>query len=118
MRLSGPSSERAVGFPFRELAAEEGVVFPDHLVVIPGAGTRRALDRVLQDLKPGVTEVYVRPAVDSPELRACAPDWPARVDDHDLVVRDSATRTLLERAGVELIGYRALRDLQRADAAR
>jgi predicted glycoside hydrolase/deacetylase ChbG (UPF0249 family) len=116
IRLSGSSSERVVGFPFRDLAADEGVVFPDHLLVIRGAGTRRSLERVLHELKPGVTEVYVHPAVDSPELRACAPDWPARVDDHDLVVHDSSLRTLLDRAGVTLVGYRELRDLQRAEA--
>src|SRR5205085_5892477 len=29
LRLSGASTERVIGFPFRRLAAEEGVVFPD-----------------------------------------------------------------------------------------
>ncbi len=38
IRLPGASTERTVGFPFRELAAEEGVVFPDHFVYVRGAG--------------------------------------------------------------------------------
>ncbi|MBV8386170.1 MAG: hypothetical protein JO155_05200, partial [Acidimicrobiia bacterium] len=114
MRLSGASTERVVGFPFRQLAAEEGVLFPDHLLVIPGVGSRRAIERVLADLRPGVTEVYVHPAVDTPELRAFAPDWAARVDDHDLITGHSTLRALAERAGATLIGYRELRDLQRA----
>ena len=67
----------------------------------------------MHDLQPGVTEVYVHPAVDSPELRALTTDWAARVDDHDLVVTDRSLRTMLERAGASLIGYRELRDLQR-----
>ncbi len=113
LRLSGARSERAIGFPFRRLAAEEGVVFPDHLVAYPGVGARRPLERVLHDLAPGVTEIYTHPAVDTPELRAFADDWPARVDDHDLLTRDSTVRVMLERAGVRLVGYRALRDLQR-----
>jgi hypothetical protein len=113
-RLSGQSSERTIGFPFRRLAEEEGVLFPDHLVVIPGVGSRRVLDRVVMDLRPGVTEVYVHPAVDTAELRSLAPDWPARVDDHDLVTRDRTLRTMFERAGAHLIGYRQLRDAQRA----
>ena len=117
LRLSGERSEAVVGFPFRKLAAEEGVVFPDHLVVIRGVGTRRALERLLHDLKPGVTEVYVHPAVDTDELRAFDTDWAGRVDDHDLVVRDHSIRSLAERAGIRLIGYRALRDLQRATPA-
>src|SRR5438093_3943017 len=113
LRLSGPSSERVVGFPFRALAAEQGVVFPDHFVYVRGVGSRRVVERTLVDLRPGVTELYVHPAVDTPELRALAPDWPSRVDDHDLVCNDDAVRTLAERAGVTLIGYRALRGAMR-----
>ena len=42
IRLSGASTERIVGFPFRRLAAEEGVLFPDHFVLVPnGVGSRR-----------------------------------------------------------------------------
>jgi predicted glycoside hydrolase/deacetylase ChbG (UPF0249 family) len=114
LRMAGASAERVVGFPFRKLAADEGVVFPDHFVYVRGVGSRRTIERVLFELRPGVTEVYVHPAIDTPELRAFAPDWAARVDDHDLVVRDHTIRTLAERAGVTLIGYRPLRDLQRA----
>lgn len=114
IRLSGASSERAIGFPFRRLAAEEGVLFPDHFVRVPGVGSRRTIERIIGELRPGVTEVYVHPAVDTPELRALADDWPARVDDHDLVTTDHALRSMLDRAGVQRIGFRPLRELQRA----
>jgi len=117
MRLGGASTQRAIGFPFRDLAAEEGVLFPDHLVVIPGVGTRRTLEKRLLDLKPGVTEVYVHPAIDTPELRSFSPDWASRVDDHAYVVHDGSLRTMIQRGGVKLIGYRELRDVQRAAAA-
>ena len=114
LRLSGASTERTIGFPFRQLAADEGVVFPDNFVLVrSGVGSRRDIERAVMELRPGVTEVYVHPAVDSPELRAATPDWAARVDDHDLVTRDRSLRTMLERAGVQLVGYRALRDAQR-----
>ena len=66
---------------------------------------------------PGVTEMYVHPAVDTPELRAFAPDWAARVDDHDLITGHSTLPALAARAGATLIGYREIRDLQRAAAA-
>ena len=113
LRLSGASSEHTVGFPFRRLAAEEGVLFPDHFLHVRGRGTRHVLERALFDLKPGVTEIYGHPAVDTPELRALAPDWANRVDDHDLFVRDTSIRSMAERAGVRFIGYRELRDLMR-----
>jgi predicted glycoside hydrolase/deacetylase ChbG (UPF0249 family) len=114
LRLSGASTERMVGFPFRKLAEEEGVVFPDHFVLVTGVGSRRSVERVIADLRPGVTEVYVHPALDTPELRAFAPDWAGRVDDHQLVTTDSELAVTLRRAGVHRIGFRRLRELQRA----
>jgi predicted glycoside hydrolase/deacetylase ChbG (UPF0249 family) len=113
VRLGDEATERSVGFPFRRLAAEEGVLFPDHLVPVRGA-SRAACERAIHGLEPGVTELVLHPAVDTPELRALAPDWAQRVDDHDALVEDLELRKLLERAGVTLIGYRQLRDLQRA----
>ena len=114
LRLAGASAERVTGFPFRRLAEEEGVVFPDHFLHVAGMGTRRVLERALADLRPGVTEVYAHPAIDTPELRALAPDWPARVDDHDLLARDHDFPAMAERLGVKFIGWRALRRLQRS----
>ncbi len=32
LRMAGASGERLIGFPYRRLAEEEGVVFPDHFV--------------------------------------------------------------------------------------
>ncbi len=114
LRLAGASAERVTGFPFRRLAAEAGVVFPDHFLHVAGRGTRPVLERALADLRPGVTEVYAHPAIDTPELRALAPDWPARVDDHDLLARDHDLPAMAERLGVKFIGWRALRRLQRS----
>ncbi len=114
LRLSSATAERSVGFPFRRLAAEEGVVAPDHLVRSRNRAGRVALDRLLGEMAPGVTEVVLRPAVDTAELRALAPDWASLVDDHDVVTVGQSLRALADRAGVTLIGYRQLRELQRA----
>jgi predicted glycoside hydrolase/deacetylase ChbG (UPF0249 family) len=114
LRLSGASTEKAIGFPFRDLATDEGILFPDHFLHVQGVGSRKTIERMLFDLRPGVTEAYVHPARDTPELRALAPDWAGRVDDHDLVTTDHSLRSMLQRAGVTLIGFRELRDLQRA----
>jgi predicted glycoside hydrolase/deacetylase ChbG (UPF0249 family) len=113
LRLLGQSSERVVGFPFRTLAAEEGILSPDHLIVNRGMSARDTFAQVLDELRPGVTELFVHPAVDTPELRAFAPDWTSRVDDHALVT-DAELRSKLDGMGVRLIGYEPLRDLQRA----
>src|ERR1700730_16816516 len=114
LRLSGPDTESLIGFPFRALAAEEGVVFPDDFVYVPGVGSRQILLDAIPRLRPGVTEAYLHPAVGSPELEAMATDWEARVDDHKLLVHDRDLHHALEAAGVTLIGYRPLRDVMRS----
>jgi predicted glycoside hydrolase/deacetylase ChbG (UPF0249 family) len=116
VRLPPATAERQVGFPFRTLAAEEGVVCPDHLLRVPrDRSARRAVERLLTELPPGVTEVVLRPAVDSAELRAVITDWAARVDDAALAMETDSFRALAVRAGAHLIDYRTLRKLQRAE---
>lgn len=119
LRLSGASTEPLIGFPFRSLAAEEGVVFPDHFAFVSGAGvgSRATLEAVVADLPAGVTEMYVHPAADHPELRALAPDWVGRVDDLALMCDDDGLRAALADAGAHLIGFKPLRELQRAGSA-
>ena len=113
LRLSGASTQDLIGFPFRDLAEEEGIVAPDHLIYYRGVGGRSAFEQLLEDPRPGVTEIFLHPATEHSELRALAPDWERRVDDHRLLTSHEL-RGALERAGMHLIGWRELRDLQRA----
>jgi len=113
MRLSGARTDAATETRLRKAAARAGVVVPDRIVHLHEMGTRKILERVFRDLRPGVTEIYAHPAVDTPELRAFAQDWSDRVNDHDLLTDDITIPTLIERAGATLIGYRPLRELMR-----
>jgi len=114
LRLGDESTEHLAGFPFRRLAAEEGVLFPDRVVLAP-PGARRQVERTLFELEPGVTEIVLHPAVDTDELRAaCGEDWSGRVEDHAMLCRDPWLGDLVGRAGAHLVGWRALRDLQRS----
>lgn len=114
LRLSGRSTQELVGFPFRDLADEEGVIAPDHFVYYSGVGARSAFETYFEGLRPGVTELYLHPATDHAELRALAPDWERRVDDHQLLTAEPELVERLEAHGVQLISWRDLRELQRA----
>ena len=112
IRLESGDAETAAGFPFRRLATEEGVSMPDHFRLVRG-GTRAHLEAVLADLAPGVTEVAFAPALAAEEIRAIDPAAAGRFDDL-AVLTDRELHARLEGLGVTLIGYRALRDAQRA----
>ena len=113
LRMLGQGSEAFLGFPAREVAEEAGAVFADDMLYAPQVGTRALLDGSLANLRPGVTELHLRPAVDTPELRCLARDWRERVDDYRLVCEEPTLRQAVEKAGATLIGYRDLRVLAR-----
>ncbi len=111
MRLQDTRSEEQAGFPFRQLAADEGVLTPDRVVELTDR-SNPGFTGLVESLEPGVTELVIRPAVDSAELRAADPSWADRVADHAVATGD--WRVTLDRAGITLLGYRAVRAVQRA----
>ncbi len=114
MRLAGGTLATLIGFPATELARDAGAIFSDRSITLSEGTTVRELETILAGLDPGVTELHLRPAVDSPELRALTRDWPSRVADHRLLCGTPNLRQVAERAGVSVIGFRALRNLARA----
>ncbi|MEY3680926.1 MAG: hypothetical protein RL547_1539 [Actinomycetota bacterium] len=114
IRLPSTITEDRAGFPFRRLAADEGVVFPDHFDHDWSSGSRARVMRAFSDLRPGVTEIHVQPAIDTEEVRSLAGEsangW---IDDLELMTNDRDLRELVESSGAVLIGYRALRDAMR-----
>ncbi|HEY5274756.1 MAG TPA: ChbG/HpnK family deacetylase [Acidimicrobiales bacterium] len=86
IRLPGAADERRIGFPFRALATERGVLAPDRVIALGTLGDDEAtLREALSSLEPGVTELHVHPAHDSPELRAATPSWETRVNEVTLL---------------------------------
>jgi hypothetical protein len=139
LRLPDAGAQRLAGFPFRALAAERGVLSPDRVILTGSSGgvlasghdrvgtsssedsghsgggeTEMQLTSLLANLEPGVTEICLRPALDTVELRAAAPDWRERIADHELLQAGGALAKAVSRSAVKLVGYRPLRDLMRA----
>jgi chitin disaccharide deacetylase len=114
IRLPSTVSAEQAGFPFRQLAVDEGVVFPDHFDHDWRAGSRERVYDAVATLQPGVTEIHVQPAIDTPEVRALTGAAQGWVDDLELVTSDERLPRLLEEQGATLIGYRELRTAMRA----
>ena len=114
IRLPSTVSEAQAGFPFRKLAAEEGVLFPDHFDHDWREGSRERVMQSFANLQPGVTEIHVQPCIDTPEIRALGNASIGWIDDYELVVNDQPLRDAIASSGAVMIGYRALRDAMRA----
>jgi hypothetical protein len=115
LRMAGKSGERALGFSCRQPASDRGVLYPDYFISPPWPEpTRPVVERLLANLRPGVSEVYLHPVLDGPELRAYDPENGHIRASDDANFRDAALRRMVEGSGVTLISYRSLRDLQRA----
>lgn len=113
IRLPSTITAEQAGFPFRALAAEDGVVFPDHFDHDWRAGSADRVYAAIEALQPGVTEIHVQPAVDTPEVRALGEVSQGWIDDLALVTSDDLRARLADRGAI-LIGYRELRDAMRA----
>lgn len=116
IRLPGAADERRIGFPFRALATERGVLAPDRVIALGTLGDDEAtLREALSSLEPGVTELHVHPAHDSPELRAATPSWETRVNEVTLL--EIAARILDEggTSAPQRIGYGVLTQAMRRE---
>lgn len=94
---------------------ERGIPLFDAVMLLPLDGTTDHIARtkaLVDALQPGLTYLVLHPAVDTPELRACAPDWPSRVANYE-ALSSLEVRDYIRQVGVQVIGYRPLRDLVR-----
>ncbi len=92
----------AVGYPLVD--AVTGLSLSD-----PSDRLERA-KAALSNIKSGITHFIIHPAVDTPELRAIAPDWACRVADYQTFT-SPALRKFIQDSGIQVIGYRNLKKL-------
>jgi predicted glycoside hydrolase/deacetylase ChbG (UPF0249 family) len=93
-----------------------GVALFDDIAMLPledPADHIGVAKRIIDGLQPGLTVLILHPAQDTPELRAIAPDWRSRVANYQALL-SSELRDYVRQSGVQLIGYRPLRDALRA----
>ena len=112
IRLPSTISADAAGFPFRQLAADEDIVFPDHFDHDWRTGSRERVLAALSSLQPGVTEIHVQPSIDTAEVRALGEVAVGWIDDLALAT-SAELRNAVTASGAVLIGYRELRDAMR-----
>jgi chitin disaccharide deacetylase len=91
---------------------ERGVPLIDEILEMPLRQPEhrvRTVIRMLEGIPAGITFFAFHPAIDSPELRAIAPDWRCRVADYEAFM-GREIKAFLAAAGIRVIGYRDLRE--------
>lgn len=77
----------------------------DYLVQVPAtpdyAAKKEAIRRILVGLPPGLSQVIIHPAADTPELRAIFPGWQQRVWDLQAFL-DPETYRMMDDLGIRL----------------
>jgi hypothetical protein len=94
-----------------------GILFPDYFIYDELSGESDDVKafwlKIVSDLKPGVTELFVHAANPTEELKAITGTWRTRAAEFETFTHDPEMRKLLSDQGIIRIGYRPLRDLQR-----
>lgn len=101
---------------FVQVLEQQGLPLLDNLAHLPLDQPGERLEqakRALGELPSGLTHFLIHPSKDTPELRAITPDWPSRVADYETFRRDDLL-AFLRQQGIQVIGYRTLRDLLRS----
>jgi len=93
--------------------AEKEPATPPESQVTNQADVVAELCELFAGLEAGVTELCLRPALDTVELHAAAPDWQERTADHKLLAADGPLSQAIRASAIKLLDYRALRELMR-----
>lgn len=119
VRMASQETLARRGYPqVRETFTTNGIVFPDYFIYEELANESKDVKGfwldIVKNLKPGVTELYIHPAIASDELKSITGTWHIRNQEYEVFTTDADMKALVKENGVRLISYRPLRDLQRA----
>ncbi len=116
MDLMGMSEQERMAYaPVMDMLESTGIPMLDGILGMPLEHDNDHIGvakHLFGELPTGITHFIFHPSIDTPELRAIAPDWRARVANYNAFMSDDIKK-LLEREDIKLIGYRAIRDTMR-----
>ena len=114
--LMGVDDEERVRYaPVMEMLESMGVPMMDGVLGMPlehGGDHIEVAKKLLGKAPLGMTHFILHPSIDTPELRAIAPDWQARVANYNAFMSEEL-KMFVEREGIKVIGYRAIREAMR-----
>jgi len=113
--MEGNAERIAQYTPVLQQLETQGFIMIDALLAMPldnpedNVGIAKQL---FSGVPAGITHFILHPSIDTPELRAICPDWPSRVANYEAFMSQEL-KDFIKNSGVQVIGYRALRDVLR-----
>jgi predicted glycoside hydrolase/deacetylase ChbG (UPF0249 family) len=65
--------------------------------------------KLLSEVPAGISHFLFHPSIDTPELRALAPDWTGRVANYKAFISQEI-KDYIKNSGIQVIGYRQIKD--------
>jgi len=113
IRMAMPTNEEEAAT--RAELAEAGTVMSDHMrrgsARKDGESFKEFAARQLRELPPGVTDFYMHPGHDTPELRALVGNWQNRLKEYDFFHASGECRKVLEAEGIKAISWKPVWEL-------
>jgi predicted glycoside hydrolase/deacetylase ChbG (UPF0249 family) len=108
--------EQVLYAPIMGMLENLGVPMVDGILSMPldhGNDHIGVAKKIFAEVPVGITHFILHPSIDTPELRAIAPDWQARVANYNAFMSDEL-KMFVESADIKLIGYRQIRNAMRS----
>ncbi len=113
--MSISAADRVAYAPIMEMLEGIGMPTLNGIMSMPldqPNGQMETAKQLFGNLPVGITHFILHPSIDTPELRAIAPDWESRVANYETFMSDDL-KNFIESEGIKPIGYRAIRDAMR-----
>ena len=120
LRMASQETMARQGHPeIRPQFAAKGIISPDYFVYEELPQEKNDVKgfwlKVVKNLKPGVTELYIHAGLPNEELKAITGSWSTRSQEFETFTHNEEMKQLVADQNITLIGYRPLRDLQRKE---
>jgi predicted glycoside hydrolase/deacetylase ChbG (UPF0249 family) len=120
LRMASQETMARFGQPdLRDQIAAKGILFTDYFVYDElkdeKDGVKDFWMRIVKNLKPGVTELYIHAALPTDELKAITGSWSTRAQEYGVFTNDEDMKRLIKEQNIILMGYRPIRELQRSE---
>ncbi|NQU86476.1 MAG: ChbG/HpnK family deacetylase [Mariniphaga sp.] len=119
VRMASQETLELYGQPYiRKKFKDRGILFTDYFIYeeldnYTEDDIKTFWTGIIQNLKPGITELFIHASAPDQELKKITDSWKTRNTEYELFTNDEEFVELLKQEEIILIGYKPILDFQR-----